>query len=39
MTPAQSERVCSNTMSPDFVHTGVGYHGGAALWTQVFGAN
>jgi uncharacterized protein YkwD len=34
-----SDGHCSNIMSPDFVHTGVGYHGGAALWTQVFGAN
>jgi uncharacterized protein YkwD len=36
-----SDGHCSNIMSPDFQHIGVGYHPGGQyghLWTQVFGA-
>lgn len=37
----ESDGHCSNIMSPDFEHIGIGYHPGGQyghLWTQVFGA-
>lgn len=32
-----SDGHCANIMSPDFVHSGIGYHAESRLWTQVFG--